>query len=82
MGVATRDSVPCCAGQFGKSFAFSIQSLSPLSYMGLNVDCIVQRFLHDDAIPDYGAFPRCCWRVVLSPLTAAKPMCPRTTLWF
>jgi hypothetical protein len=40
-----------------KSFAFSIRSLSPLSYMGLNLACIVQRFLYDGAILDRGASP-------------------------
>ena len=57
MGAATHDSMPCCAGQFDKSFAFSIRSLSPLSYMGLNLACIVQRFLHGNAIPSRGASP-------------------------
>ena len=55
MGAATHDSVPCCAGQFGKSFAFSIRSLSPLSCMGLNMACIVQRFVPDGAILGRGA---------------------------
>jgi hypothetical protein len=40
-----------------KVIAFSIRSLSPLSYMGLNLACIVQRFLHGGAIPGRGAFP-------------------------
>ena len=29
----------------------------PLSYMGLNLGCIVQHFLHGGAIPGCGAFP-------------------------
>ena len=29
----------------------------PLSYMGLNLACIMQHFLHGGAIPGGGAFP-------------------------
>ena len=53
-----------------------------LSYMGLSLACIVQRFLHGSAIPGRGAFPRWCQRVVPSPLAIVEPICPRTTLWF
>jgi len=62
-----------------KSFAFSIRSLSPLSYMGLNLACIMQRFLHDCAIPDSGASPgvareSSCRRSPLSsPCVPAQP---------
>jgi hypothetical protein len=65
-----------------KSFAFSIRSLSPLSYMGLKLACIVQRFLHGSTIPDYGAFCRWCRRVFPSLLAAVEPVCPYTALWF
>ena len=57
MGAATHDSVPCYAGQFDKSFTFSIRLLSPLSYMVLNLACITQHFLHDSAILGHGASP-------------------------
>jgi len=62
-----------------KPFAFSIRSLSPLSYMGLNLACIMQRFLHDCAIPDSGASPgvareSSCRRSPLSsPCVPAQP---------
>ena len=54
----------------------------PLSYMGLNLACIVQRFLHGGAILDRGAFPRWCRRVILSPLATTDPVYPRIALWF
>jgi hypothetical protein len=80
MEAATHDSMPCYAGQIGKSFAFSIRSLSPLSYMGLKLACNVRHFLHGGAIPGHGAFPRWCRRVIPSPLATTEPVNPRTTL--
>ena len=58
------------------------QIAPPLSYMGLNLACIVQHFLHGGAILGHGAFPQWCQRVVPSPLATIEPVCPRTALWF
>jgi hypothetical protein len=56
------------------------QIILPLSYMGLNMAYIVQRFLHGSAILGLWAFPRWCQRVIPSPLATAEPLCPRTAL--
>jgi hypothetical protein len=44
--------------------------------MGLNLACIVQRFLRGSAIPGRGAFPRWCQRVVSSSLAAVSLSVP------
>jgi hypothetical protein len=54
---------------------------SPPYHLGLNLACIVQRFLHGGATPHHGASHRWCQRVVLSPFTAAEPVCPCIALW-
>ena len=57
------------------SFAFSIRLLSALSYMGLNLACIVQRFLHDGAVLGHGASTQCCRRVIPSLHDSTIPGC-------
>ena len=47
----------------------------PLSYMCLNLACIVQRLLHGGAILGRGASTRCCRRVIPSSHDGAIPNC-------
>jgi hypothetical protein len=75
MGPTTRDSMPCCVGHLGKSFPFSIRSLSPLAYMGFNLACIVQHFLHGSTILGRGASP-----LVLSESRPVATRCRRAHL--
>jgi hypothetical protein len=82
MKAATRDSVPCCARQFGKSRLPSQSDRSPLILYGLEHGLHCAALLHGSAIFSHGAFPWWCQRVILSPLAATEPVYPRIALWF
>ena len=73
--------IPCHAALVSSAKVICLlnQIALPLSYMGLNLGCIVQRFLHGGAIPGRGAFPggaRESSRHHLPPLSPSVPAQP------